>query len=47
MAVMAENGPASLARWQDKGLLFDRAVRQDWRLLEIDENVLQEVIYNG
>ena len=45
--IMSENGPASLARWQDKGLLFDRAVRQDWWLLEIDETVLQEVIYNG
>ncbi|CAL5221649.1 g3876 [Coccomyxa viridis] len=44
---MLENGPASLARWQDKGLLLDRAVRQDWRLLEIDEKLLQEVIYNG
>lgn len=47
LAIMSENGQASLSRWQDKGLLFDRAVRQDWRLLELDEKILTEVIYNG
>ena len=37
----------SLQRWQDKRLAFDRIVREDWRLLETDDTLLQEMIYNG
>lgn len=44
---MSVHGTTSLQRWQEKGLVFDRAVRQDWRLLEADEKVLQELMYNG
>lgn len=43
---MASHGSATLQRWQDKGLVFERAVRHDWRLLEADENILQELFYN-
>ncbi|CAK0780439.1 hypothetical protein CVIRNUC_005054 [Coccomyxa viridis] len=36
-----------LHRWQDKRLAFDKTVRSDWRLLETDDQLLQELIYNG
>ena len=36
-----------LHRWQDKRLAFDKSVRSDWRLLETDDQLLQELIYNG
>ena len=45
-AAMSVQG-SLLHRWQDKRLAFDKTVRSDWRLLETDDQLLQELIYNG
>ena len=39
--------PLALLPDQSKGLVLGRCVRTDWRLLEVDDKLLQEIIDSG
>ena len=44
---MAQDAPLTLQKGQAKELAFGSAVRQDWKLLEVDEQLLAEILESG
>ena len=43
------HGPTALALRpeESRGLVLGRSVRKNWRLLEVDDMLLEEIIVNG